>query len=385
MNTNKVGNRILWLDGLKLFACICIMISHFCSAFIELDKNMYAVENISPVFIMLTRVFKFFLDGEFWVRVFCMVAGYLAATKVIHSIKEAVVAIVMRYFRFAVPFLSLSVIVLCIERTIGFYAEECGNVMGATWLGGHYTTPIAIKDIFRLIFLFDHTLDTPLWTIIPIFWGSCIIYVIGMFLQKFRISERYYGFVFLLVFFVSIVKYDINSLCISSCILGAAIYWTKDMVKISGKYADLGVVLLIIMISFLHENIIDLLIYKGIDVPERLKLGGYGYELYGALLLVFLCHSCVLKRVLSLERMISLSGRSFAIYILHMPILASFSSWFCLLMLQRVNYDANVVANLGVYFVVVMLSSYMYTKIIDSWQNRFLIKIKKSLMIVVKG
>lgn len=68
-----------WIDGLKYIACMGVFLSHFCSAFIEFDKNIYAADNLSPAIIKLTKILSMFLNGAFQVRLFCVISGLLAS------------------------------------------------------------------------------------------------------------------------------------------------------------------------------------------------------------------------------------------------------------------------------------------------------------------
>lgn len=80
-----------------------------------------------------------------------------------------------------------------IEYTLGYHAVQCGELLNALWLGTHNTDAVTISDIVKMIFLFDHSIDTPLWTIRSVFIGSCIVYLVGFLLKKLNVPEKYRG------------------------------------------------------------------------------------------------------------------------------------------------------------------------------------------------
>lgn len=351
--------RIIWLDGIKVFACLCIVMSHFCSAFIEVDKNAYSASNTSPIILGTTLIFRFFLDGEFWVRVFCIVSGYLAAMHTISNIRELFVTVIMRYLRFVLPFITLSMIIIGIEKTIGFHAVECGKMMGATWLSSHNYLPIKVTDILRMIFAFNHRLDSALWTIFPIFVGNIMVYIISFILFKlYTKSSDIKAYAFIIIFCVSILKYNIISICISCCILGAGLYWITKENRNASILNDLGILILIVLVSFLHDRSLSWLTENGMGIPRRLYLRGYGYELYGALLIIFLSNSKIIPLIMKNTEE-KWGGISFAIYILHMPICDSITSLACEKLVYRMNYNIVILLIGAVNIVVVVAASYL--------------------------
>lgn len=192
MTSNK-REHFVWVDGLKYIACFGILVSHFCSAFVEIDKNSFAAGQLSPVIDIIMNIFSMFLNGAFQVRLFCVIAGFLATQKVVNSERELIGSIIKRYLRFAIPFFSAGMILLIIEYTIGYHAVECGELLEAFWLGGHNITPVTFSDVLRMAFLFDHSIDAPLWTMRPIFLGTCLVYCIGSILQKLRVRKIAWG------------------------------------------------------------------------------------------------------------------------------------------------------------------------------------------------
>ena len=364
----------MWIDGVKYIACIGVFLSHFCFAFIG---NNESVDMLSPIIVKMARIFSMFLDGGFWVRVFCILSGALVAQKIVSQKTELIECIFMRYLRFVIPFFSAGCIFYIIEYTIGYHAVECGKVLNLAWIGTHNQIPVRFSDILKMAFLFEHTIDASLWTILPIFVGSIIIYIINYVLFKAKIPEKYWGSVYITLFLLSIIKYDINSLCVSCCILGAGMIHIWDYIKFPHQLADIFCIVVIMMVMFGHPHLLAAMSQR-VDVPVRMGLDGYGYIFYAIILLICIKNSNILK--LFFEKYLSHNANlSFPIYVLHMPLIMSFSSLICLRLYEKVSYSINFVINITISTLLVLGCSYCYEKYIDEYQNRVINKIKKSL------
>lgn len=370
----KKQTRLLWIDGVKYIACIGVFLSHFCSAFIGENES---VQMLSPIIVKIVSIFSMFLDGAFWVRLFCILSGALVAQKIISQKTELIECIFMRYLRFVIPFFSAGCIFYIIEYTVGYHAVECGKVLNLAWIGTHNQVPVRFSDVLKMAFSFKYTIDASLWTILPIFAGSIIIYIINYVLFKIKIPEKYWGGIYITLFLLSIIKYDINSLCVSCCILGAGMIRIWDYIKFPHQLADVFCIVVIVMVTFGHPYLLEVM-SQSVDVPVRIGLDGYGYIFYAIILLLCIKNSNILK--LFFEKWLSQNANlSFPIYVLHMPLIMSFSSLICLFLYEKVSYSINFIINIIISMLLVRGSSYCYEKYIDKYQNRLINKIKKSL------
>lgn len=360
------NNYLFWIDGLKLLACIGVFWSHFCSAFI------YSAEHISPFIVNITQIFSMLLNGAFQVRLFCIISGLLASYKVVKTLHELIESIVRRYLRFVIPFFSLGLILILIEYTIGYHSVECGRLLNMTWLEGHNTTRITMMDILKLTFFFDHSFDGSLWTVPCIFVGSCLVYVISYLLHILKIPQKYWGICFLALFFVSIIKYTIASLCVSCCILGAGIRWTWEKLRIPDAVANTIIGITVLMVTFLHSYIYDLLVGLGIDIPVRFELDGYGDVVYGGILLICIYNSDLVKKLLHQKMFINLGDMSFSLYIIHMPLIMSVSAWICMQIYGNCGYTVNCIINFLLSTIIVGIVSYLYSSVVDKYQIKLL-------------
>ncbi len=125
-------NRVVWIDYLKIIACLMVLIGHYYNAF-------YSFCNYSPS-LNSNIVFFFknfpspYLDGNFWVCVFCVLSGYLASRKEIRSVKTMIREFVLRYFRFIIPLTIINVCIYFIYLIIGFKSTEFSIIYSNNWL-----------------------------------------------------------------------------------------------------------------------------------------------------------------------------------------------------------------------------------------------------------
>lgn len=188
------------------------------------------------------------------------------------------------------------------------------------------------------------------------------------------------GGIWLILFFLSIIKYTINTLCVSCCILGAAIPYLWERIEISQRLSIFFIVVIVLLVSGVHQWIVEYLINFGIDVPVRFGLDGYGDVLYSGGLLLLINRSSILKRALGFRTSYSKGSMSFAIYMFHMPLIMSVSALICIKLYNYVNYSVNCLINIIFSTLIVWAVSYIYSRYIDKYQNALLKKIDELLL-----
>lgn len=101
---------IRWIEGLRAIACLCIFAHHFFSAFYPVTLYGTALADASPQALVLVQSpFSVVLNGNFWVCVFCMIAGFVAscpyflAPKSEQALSRFSGSLILRYFRLCLP------------------------------------------------------------------------------------------------------------------------------------------------------------------------------------------------------------------------------------------------------------------------------------------
>ena len=174
MNTK---GRQLWIDNIKLIACVAVFWRHFYSSFYGQlkDTSWLNDSDICVVFVM-QHILNILFNGGWWVFVFCLISGWLAWRKNINTIEDLAKALLHRYIRFVLPVLIANCFVVVIGKTIGFHAFEVGTTIGNEWLAGNYTSTPQANHILKSALLLNNEYVGPLWVLLYIFVGTCAIY-----------------------------------------------------------------------------------------------------------------------------------------------------------------------------------------------------------------
>ncbi len=183
--------REAWIDNLKFIACIAVFWGHFYSAFYGqlLDTSFLAKADSVCIFI-IKHVLNILFNGDWWVYVFCIISGWLAWKKDVKTVKELTKAIAHRYIRFVVPVFAANILVIIIDRTIGFYSADVGVAINNNWLASNYCNRPSIAHVFTSALCLSNEYIGPIWVLKYIFWGTCVVYGIKYIATKFNVNNR---------------------------------------------------------------------------------------------------------------------------------------------------------------------------------------------------
>lgn len=177
--------QIQWIDSLKLIAAFAVFWGHFFMTFLGSRPDYDAIQGATRKIILIwVHIFNLFKAGDYWVFVFCLIAGYFAARKKIATFKDLIKAIIHRYFRFVIPILFTNIFAWIIWNTFGYQTQIWKELVGSTWVGEAYAVKLGIVDVFKSAFLLTHQFSGPFWVIRPIFYGSVIVYVYSYIKSK---------------------------------------------------------------------------------------------------------------------------------------------------------------------------------------------------------
>lgn len=132
-------NHKYWIDYLKFIACLCVFGGHFFEVFIYKNEALADYENI------VRCLMKSFLNGNFWVAVFCIISGYCIGTKRIMRFSELIKYYAKRYIRFVLPLMVALIFIVLLNKVISYRTAECASMLQGLWGG------IIGKLIFHLL------------------------------------------------------------------------------------------------------------------------------------------------------------------------------------------------------------------------------------------
>lgn len=311
-------NRYDYIDGLKGYASIGVVIYHYILAFasfgfvgwnsgVELvdRKAVYfeyfpysLLSNTSFLYISIAAIallptLNFYRKGNAdWIK------------------KEAVV----RYFRF-LPSIFVCVIITYAFYAFGlFYNVEASNVSGFKWSDIFYTGDMsflsALKSIFySVLFEGDATFNTVFWVMQVIFIGSYFSYFSIAFFGK--LKRRYIVYIALFLLSMYMPKY---SLFLAGIIAGDILSHV-DRAKISKYWA------LFLILGFFFAN------YPRVILPCEAILNDVFYSLSAFFFILLAAGSNIINKFLRLGFFRYFGRNSFSLILSHSLVLFSISSY----------------------------------------------------------
>lgn len=375
--------RIEWLDGLKWIACFMVFFSHFYGFFY--GKCDVKPEVHPALAAFLGSSYNIFINGNFWMCMFCVISGYFAYKKEIKSFKELLVALVNRYLRFFLPFLCVNFLALFIARTIGFQNEIYSAILPNAWIGEYYNftaTPwIALRASIKL----SAELDCPLWMIYPLFVGTCFLYVCKYLQTKIKPAYVNGGMVVVLIVIWALPslreKYLYSIVTVIGCFL--AIIWKKRWFAFRRPWIHaIALAFVFVMIGGLQSKF---LAYLGhwILVPDGVLNVCNG--IYATIMLVTIGNSSGIQKVLETPIIRKGKNLSFAVYVLHWLVLSAVSlPIYGKLVDAGMEITAVFCINFMFTAVLLILLSVVYHEIAERLVSIFMKQWNNCLMRVLK-
>ena len=208
-----------------------------------------------------------------------------------------------------------------------FYNVQANQIVQSPWLGTYYSEKKTLKDVFYTSFISvwfvrESTFSNAFWMLKEIFVGSYLTYILSMIGYKKR----------------------------------------KNVLVI---YAGLGIVFWILqsyMLAFVAGVIIAYIIDRLFSFQSYVI-----WHILGVSFLVLGIYHCrIVQKILGMKKFLVLGENSFAIYLVHIPILFSFSSWAFVKIYERLNrYQFSVMLVFIMSLLVVFVGAYLYHNIIE--------------------
>lgn len=251
----------------------------------------------------------------------------------------------------------------------GYFNHEVASILGNKWLDGKYSFPLTITDLFLTSFvkvwwMGDASFNAPFWMLKTLFFGTFLSILVALVTD---IDKKYSMVTFLALIGIYFLTGGYN-LCF---ILGVFLAWLKYRVKLWNFLVTKICKLLAIFIFGL-----------GIFMPEFYKLylkerlasnnGFIGSEIFYNIIGSFFILFGVMgiqrvKNIMAKSKILQEGGRiSFAIYLVHWPIICSLSCWLYI-QLSKTIIDKNRLISIifVVTLIVVCMLARIFNKVIE--------------------
>lgn len=372
------AERITWIDGLRGAAALFIVFHHFImgyypaaykgeEALSHLEGGVEAAFSQSPL--------AFFVIGDFWVSVFCLVSGFVISYQVFHmtEAKQFSVSLLKRYPRLMLPVFVLSAIVYGMLHLNLFCNTEAAALTGAEWLAQFYQDQTTLTDL-----IFSSIADTwivgystlysnAFWMLADLFAGSFMAYILAAMSKG--TNKR-----ILWVYLATVLIYLSTNSRLTDFALGVLLsylaFWCEEAIRRHRRgSAAAGIVLLFsaVLLGAYPVAYAPTNAYRFLNcLPDRLNPCYFYHMLAAAMLVAAIWLLQPLQRILCAKPVLFLGKISYSVYLVHIPILYSFSAWLLLKLtdgLLSYNPAAGVTLILSLLFILIL--AWLFYRLIE--------------------
>ncbi|RDY31789.1 acyltransferase family protein [Lachnotalea glycerini] len=367
--------RLTYLEGLRGAAAIMVVLCHFGYAFYYALYSTYIWQANMPgnldAFIATTP-FNVLYNGKLAVRIFFLLCGYVICLKYFQTKdrKYLVNGAIKRYFRLIVPILFIEVITYLLMKLGAYHNGPAAVISGSTkwFMTFNESTPTLLsllkETLIDCFFGQAKMYNNVLWIIKYEFLGSLMVYAILYVTGKWKYRDVLY-----VILIILCIRNDYVCIFIGMFLCDIM----QNGSKFVEKYCKNKFILLFSMIVGMlfatypaaGENL-EHTIYQYLGVPMVIIF----YVIGSTLLFWVLLNSERLQWVFNVRVLQLLGKYSFGIYLVHFPIIATFSSWFLVRMNGSIDYNLIMLLDFVLTVPLVLICATIVTRFVEPLGNR---------------
>lgn len=380
--------RIDWMDGLKGLACIFIVIHHFIlgyypAAYLGAGGYSHCVSGADIRFAQ--SPIAFFTIGDLWVTVFCMVSGFLVAYQVFRMTDERQFskALLKRYPRLMLPVFFVSAAVFVMLQLDLFYNSQAAALTHSEWLDQFYHDKSGIIELFTDSLIDDWLVgmrtiySNAFWMLRDLFVGAFAAYILAAMGRKLQKGMLY------VYIFVCILYLSVNSRVADFAfgVLAAYLVFRYQELFKEKKKLFMGIGLILLVVAVLlgaypvgmePTNGYRYLAGLGNFLYHRLTPYLFYHKLAVFALLMGIFMVSAVQKLLSTKAGSFLGSISYAVYLIHIPVLFSLTALLFVKMqgLFKTYHAACLVAFVVSLFIIILLA-WLFHKLVEKPCIRF--------------
>lgn len=338
--------KVKSIEGVRTIAWIGVFIGHYCGAF--LPDRKWITDSI--LFI------RFLYSGDAQIRVFFVISGIVLSLKYFsrECWDNALKDIIRRYFRLMVPILIAELAVYALMRSGAIYNLKAASILGSESFLGQFNNfsprlSECIKEASIGVFLLKTAQYIgPLWTMTYEFLGSVLVICALAVLRK--SNWRWVFYTLFLYAFNSYYNYFILGMIISDIYVN---YWETRK-----KRSALNTIIVLIGYGVMS--------FCFFQLKETEKLIMIPFFIGFAMFFIGIMSSKIFDFLLGNPLMEKLGSISFSAYLLHWPIIETFSCKIFLILYGNGVWSRLV--NLALFlatFILVITLSLLYKRHVE--------------------
>lgn len=366
-------DKLKHLDGLRGLAAFVVVLSHFAVVFYPAlyTANPRETRFVSQLDIIIAGTpLNVLYNGNFAVCIFFILSGYVLTYKFFRdkdpeSLKSGAFR---RYCRLLVPVLFSNILVFALMKLSLFYNIQVGNITKSTWwFSGAWTFKPGIFDVLKEsffgVFVLEQCEYNPvLWTMTYEFFGSFLVFTIAALFGRFKyrnwiyfalccllLNTYYMAFVVGLILsdltfngYLEVFRNNIAKLILVGLLLGS---YPAGMDVTNTMYT-------LFQFSFLGNPMV--------------------FHILGSVcIMLAIINSKRLQWFFSLKPMAFLGKISFSMYLIHLSIIGTFSSFLFLQLLKYYDYNISFSITFLTSLATILVVSVYVNKYVDEKGIRF--------------
>lgn len=364
--------KLDFMNGLKVIACFMVFSFHFINAFycgfyslVASDFHTQFVEH----FVGSTPL-NMVMNGKLGARMFLVISGFFAGYKFFQTGNTKVLKLsaVKKYFRLVFPILTAGIAIYTLMKLGLYQNSEAAAKAGTSVFFGNYNTfsPTlwgAVKEsVWGCFVTGANQYNGPLWFIHYEFFGCLFV---ALFLLLFgKKKGRYILYVMLCAL---LVRSDFLA-PVMGCIVADFVVYKPRWIEVLSQQKWLMWLLLIAGLYLCsYPPIGDHL--EG-TIYHWLTPRVFQYYILGSACVIYAVFALpVLQKLLSAKWLLKLSPLGYGVFLLHFPILCTFSSAYYLALADKVNYHVIGITNFVLSFVLILAVSQLLHHFVEKPGN----------------
>ncbi len=365
--------KLKHLDGLRGLASLIVVIHHYACAFLPaIVFGSQAVRHFPFEVYLYSTPLSLFFNGNFAVTVFFALSGFVLTYRFFlkqdHEILVRSAA--KRYFRLMPPAAVSILAAYIILKTGNFYnLQIVTSTHSSMWMADIWNFTASAKEaakqaLYGVFISENHTYNTNLWTMKYEFMGSFMVFGIASLFGK--MQRRYLVYAVLCLVFIK--SYYL------SFVLGMAVadIWVtmrdnERFNRIASSIAPLSMLLGLLVGSYPLRNTSDT-VFSALSLIPLLthdELFVFWHNLGAVLLVAGFLYSYRARHIFSSRIFAMLGKHSFSLYLVHLIVIGSFSSYLFIALSTQFGYLTSLILMFIISMVLIFAISILYTRYVD--------------------